>query len=179
MKSEHFSTFKRRALHAALASAAVLGSLGLVGNAYAISGDATAVVVQAIEIAQTRALNFGKFVASNGGTVTLTSVDATVVGGTSVRVLPSTAASGRFTVTGDGGATYALTADSGTTLTGPSASTMAVTGITPSVTTGGQLSGTSGSAGTEVVYVGATLTQGAANPSGTYSGTYSITVAYN
>ncbi|MDP3224158.1 MAG: DUF4402 domain-containing protein, partial [Rubrivivax sp.] len=60
-----------------------------------------------------------------------------------------------------------------------SASTMAVTGITPSVTTGGQLSGTSGSAGTEVVYVGATLTQGAANPSGTYSGTYSITVAYN
>lgn len=178
MKSERFSTFKRGALHAALASAAVLGGLGLVGNAHAISGDATATVVQAIDITQNRALNFGKFVASNGGTVTLTNVATTVVGGTSVRVSPSTAASGQFTVTGDGAATYTLTADASTTITDGN-TTMNVTAITPSVTTGGVLSGTSGSQGSQVVYVGATLTQGAANAAGTYSGTYSITVAYN
>lgn len=179
MKSVKFLAFNRRVLNAALASAVVLAGTGVVGNAYAITANATANVVQAITVAETRALNFGKFVASSGGTVVLTNVDITVPSGTSVRVNPSTATSGKFTVTGDGAATYTITVAATTTLTGTDTSTMAVSAITPSVTTGGVLSGTTGTAGTQVVYVGATLTQGAANGAGLYSGTYSVTVAYN
>ena len=181
MKSGKFSTFNRRALYAALASALALGGTDIVSSAYAITANATANVVQAISVAETRVLNFGKFVASSGGTVVLTNVDVTVPSGTSVRVNPSTAASGKFTVTGDGGASYTFTAASSTTLTGNDAgtTTMAVTGITPSVTTGGLLDGTTGSAGTQIVYVGATVTQGPANGAGTYSGTYAVTVDYN
>jgi hypothetical protein len=179
MKSGKFSTFNRRALHAALASAVALGGTGFGSSAYAITADASANVVQAVTVAQNRALNFGKFVAQNGGTVILSNAATTVVTGTSVKVSPSTAASGQFTVTGDGAATYTLTADASTTLTGTDSSTMAVTAITPSVTTGGVLSGSSGSAGTQIVYIGATVTQGASNGAGLYSGTYSVTVAYN
>jgi len=179
MKSGKFSTFNRRALYAALASALALGGTDIVSSAYAITANATANVVQAISVAETRVLNFGKFVASSGGTVVLTNVDVTVPSGTSVRVNPSTAASGKFTVTGDGGASYTFTAASSTTLTGTDTTTMAVTGITPSVTTGGLLDGTTGSAGTQIVYVGATVTQGASNGAGLYSGTYAVTVDYN
>lgn len=179
MKSVKLTTFKCRALKAALASAVVLGATGLVNSAYAITADATANVVQAITVTQNRALNFGKFVSVNGGTVVVSNAATTVVTGTSVRVNPSTAASGQFTVAGDGTATYTLTADSGTTLTGPSANTMTVTAITPTVTTGGVLGGSSGSEGTQLVYIGATVTQGTANVAGLYSGTYSVTVAYN
>jgi hypothetical protein len=179
MKSVKLTTFKCRALKAALASAVVLGATGLVDSAYAITADATANVVQAITVTQTRALNFGKFVQQNGGTVSLTAVDTTVLGGSSVRVNPSTAASGKFTVVGDGAATYTFTADSTATLTGTDTTTMAVSSITPSVTTGGTLSGSTGSQGTQLVYVGATVTQGTNNGPGLYSGTYSVTVAYN
>lgn len=181
MKSGKFSTFNRRVLNAALASVVVLGGTGLVSNAHAITANATANVVQAITVAETRALNFGKFVASSGGTVVLTNEDVTVPSGTSVRVSPSTAASGKFTVTGDGAATYTITVDATATLAHAvtTTSTMEVTAITPSVTTGGVLGGTTGSEGTQIVYVGATLTQGAANVSGLHSGTYSVTVAYN
>ena len=173
------SNFKQHTFKLALASAFALGGLGFGVNAYAITANATANVVQAITVAETRALNFGKFVAASGATVILTNVDTTVPSGTAVRVNPSTAASGKFTVTGDGAATYTITVDGTTTLTGTDSSTMAVTAITPSVTTNGVLNGTTGSAGTQLVYVGATVTQGAANGAGLYSGTYSVTVAYN
>lgn len=171
-----FSSLKRRTLSAAAAAAMLLGGVCVVGNAFAISADASATVVQAISVAQIRALNFGKFLAANGATVTLTAVDATVVGGTATRVNPSTAASGKLTVTGDGQATYTLSGATGTTLTGTDSTTMAVT---LAYSSSGTLGGTTGSAGTQDVFVGGTVTQAATNGPGLYQGTYSVTVAYN
>ena len=80
--------------------------------------------------------------------------------------------SGKFTVTGLAGSTYKLTVPESTTIAnGSNSMTIALTKSASS--TGNTLSG-----GTSTFYVGGTLSVGATQATGNYSGTYTVTVAY-
>jgi hypothetical protein len=61
-----------------------------------------------------------------------------------------------------------------------SASLKVSAGGTDAETTSGRLSGTTGTSGTQEIFIGGTLTVAAAQAAGTYtSGNITITVAYN
>lgn len=131
---------------------------------------ATAFIVQAITIANNQGLDFGE-AAQGTAAKTVATGDGTAA---------------NFTVTGEGGHAY--------TVTLPSSATMLRSGGTPGnaddeIAVGtfvsspsgaaGSLSGTPGTSGTQVVYVGATrallpLSQAV----GSYTTNFSITVAY-
>jgi len=133
------------------------------------SASATALIVRAITITSDRDLDFGE---AAQGTAAKT-------------VLPAAGTSARFSVGGEGGHAYNITL--------PGSATMLVAGGTPgnaddeisvgtftsSPATSSSLSGSTGSAGSETLTVGATR---AAIPEsqtpGVYSTTFSVTVAY-
>jgi uncharacterized protein DUF4402 len=79
-----------------------------------------------------------------------------------------------FTVSGQGSATYAITLPASATVTS-GANTMTVNGFTSNPAGTGTLSG----AGSQNLLVGATLNVGASQATGTYSGTFDVTVTYN
>lgn len=187
MKSGKFLAFNRRVLNAALASAVALGSVGVVGNAYAAvgTGVSTATVVPAITIsASQRDLAFGRFLIDatvGGGTVIMSSASTGVrtKTGTGLTLVAATPGnSGQFTVTGDGGATYSIAVAQTTALTS-GANTMNASTFTTTPSTPGTLSGTTGTSGTQIVYIGATLTVAASQAAGLYTGAYTVTVDYN
>jgi hypothetical protein len=130
-----------------------------------------------IGISPTQELAFGSMVAGSGGTVTVAvnPLGRSTTGG--VTVLPSgtwTAAS--FSVTGDALTTYSITlpANGVVQLTSGSNS-MAVNNFTSNPATSGDL----GVTGAQTVNVGATLNVGTNQPTGAYSGTFTVTVNYN
>lgn len=133
--------------------------------------------VASMTINNTRGLSFGSFVAGSGGTVTVSAGSERSATG-AVILLPSTSGqSAQFTVQGDPNATYTieLPADSTVVLTGPGAD-MALTNFTSQPSgAGGQLDLT----GSQVLSVGATLQVGGNQVSGSYSGSYNVTVNYN
>src|SRR5450830_1013645 len=182
MKSGKFATFSRRALHAALASALVLGGSGLAVNAYAATtnGTANATVVKPIAIAAVTALNFGSFSTSAAAqTVTIAaSGDTRSNNGTLLVNSVNAPTSASFSVTGDTTLTYAITlpstAQSISTGSGGGASDMAVTAFTSAPSATGALT-----AGAQTLTVGATVTTVADQVSGTYTGTFPVIVAYN
>ncbi|MDP2258029.1 MAG: DUF4402 domain-containing protein [Polaromonas sp.] len=125
----------------------------------------------------TQALAFGSFVAGSGGSVTVAvnPLGRSASGG--VFLVPSgiwSAAS--FSVTGDPSATYAITlpANGVVSLTSGS-NTMAVDSFTSNPALTGQLS----VGGSQTLMVGATLSVGSNQASGSYSGSFSVTVNYN
>jgi hypothetical protein len=138
---------------------------------------ATASWAAAIAISPTQELAFGSVVAGSGGAVTISvnPLGRSASGG--VTVLPSgtwTAAS--FRVTGDALTTYSITLppDGVVQLTSGSNS-MAVNNFTSNPA----LSGDLGASGAQTVNVGATLNVGINQPTGAYSGTFTVTVNYN
>lgn len=182
MKSGKFSTFKRRALYAALTSVVVLGVAGHGINAQAAtaSNSATATVVAPIAIAATATLRFGSFSTSAAGqTVT---IHQTTGVRTSSGALLATSTTGRatFNVTGEGALTYAITLpDNGVvTITtddgGSPNEIMAVSNFTSDPATTGTLT-----AGAQTLGVGATITTVASQVAGSYTGTFNVSVDYN
>ena len=162
------------------------------------TANATARIVSAISIASSRNLDFGSISpGASGGTVTVAATAASTRGLTGANLTATAGAvtSAIFTVTGDGGATYSITrvpaVGTPLVLTGPSTnmsallvvSTTANAGAetTPGPGTSGTLTNTTGTDGTNVIYVGGTLTVGAAQGAGVYNNTggISITVNYN
>lgn len=192
MKSEKFLTFKRNALHVALVSTFAMGSMAVVSNAYAAAASSTATSTVVAPIAITTSglavLSFGKF-GPTGASSTVIISNSGVRSGTAVLVGVGTTTAARFNVTGDANSTYAITHTALTVLTGISgaastgpqtmalAKTSDLTGA--NVTTGNVASGTLSGAGAERIYVGGTLTVGASQATGTYTGTVEVTVEYN
>jgi spore coat protein U-like protein len=139
------------------------------------SANASATIVTAISLSKTSDLNFGNVVASGStGTVVLTAGGArSVTGGASLGNTGSTAAAS-FTVSGQASATYSITLPSSTTITsGGNSMTVNTFSSSPSGT--GALSG----GGSQTLNVGATLQVGASQATGSYTGTFDVTVAYN
>ena len=177
--------FNRTALKAmAFASVLVLGGIG---NAQAADGTGTAnaTVVRPITIsASSPHLRFGSFSTSAAGqTVAIATNGArTVTGALGVGTTQNAFGAASFTVGGEGALTYAITLPTTTDITtgtGLAAETMAVSGFVSNPSGTGTLSGSAGAAGTQTLLVGATITTVASQVAGVYSGTFTVTVAYN
>ncbi len=189
MKSGKFTKFSRRALSAALASAVVVGGVGFGLNAYAAAATSTATstVIAPIGISAPVVLSFGKFAPGAGGSVTISNSGARTGTGVILSSTASTLTAARFDVTGEASTTYAITHSGVTALSGPTVATVVqtmalaktsdLTGA--NVTTGNAATGTLSTGGAESIYVGGTLTVGAAQAAGVYTGAVTVTVEYN
>ena len=171
----------------ALAIGALVMAGGVMAQTTATTNDATAnaTVISPITIANGLTLEFGKVVAG-AGTVTIAAADgartdsvpALTPGGQKGTVRAAT-----FNVTGDGVSTYAITLPSTDVTLSDGAgvpNTMTVntfkvagTGVDSLLNTGVL------AAGVATLNVGATLNVAALQAPGAYTGTYSVTVAYN
>jgi Domain of unknown function (DUF4402) len=161
----------------AVVLAAVLLSTASTVHAAQATSNATANVMTPISISNTAALRFGKFSALTGGTVVISTAGARSA--TGAVVLSSTDAGGAasFTVSGDANATYAITLAGSATLTHSvdNTKTMSLGTFTSDPSGTGTLSG----GGSQTLNVGGTLTVGNAQTTGSYSGTFDVSVEYN
>lgn len=147
------------------------GSLSTAALAATATGTANATVLTPMAIAATTALNFGTFSANaSGGTVVVTSGGARSQTGTVALSSGTPGTNATFTVTGTGASTFAITYPGSFNVTGP--------GTAMPVTVVGAATGTL-SGGSLVLPVGGTLTVGAAQLAGAYTGTYIMKVEYN
>lgn len=132
-------------------------------------------VAPVISIAELTGLRFGAvFTGPAPGTVVLDPAGARqATGGAGLSsLLPVGPAT--FTVTGSANATYAITLPTSVQLSSPDG-TLTVSSFTSSPSLTGLLSAT----GQQTLSVGGTLSVPANQPDGDYSGTFSVTVAYN
>jgi len=165
----------------ASAAALICASQAFAGQSATATASATATIIQPIAITKTAELVFGNLaVGATGGTVAISTADAVTISAGSTITQPAgnagSPAAASFNVTGESGFTYAITlpADGTVTLTDASSNTMAVNGFTSNPGATGTLT-----AGSQTLKVGATLTVGNAQAPGSYSGSFSVTVAYN
>lgn len=177
------ATFNRRALKAALASAVVLAGTGLVINAYAADGTGTAeaTVVTPIAIAASSPnLRFGSFSTNAAAqTVAIDTAGArTLTGALGVGTGQNAFGAASFAITGDSTLTYAITLPTTSTI-----STGDGVGVTKNMTVSSFVSNPSGTGaltgGAQTLLVGATITTVASQLVGAYTGTFTVTVAYN
>jgi hypothetical protein len=181
------NSFKKMSSRLLIAVGFLAGATGAMAQSTATgTGTATATVIRPITISDSSVdLAFGNVVPSGvAGTLALTAASPTVAtaggGITQPVATPGTRTAAVFTVGGEGGFTYAITLPSTPqTITGPAAATMTVTAFASSPITTGTLSNALGAAGTETLYVGGTLNVGVNQAAGAYTGTFSVTVAYN
>lgn len=146
---------------------------------FALAGALTAASVSwaaAIAISNTQALGFGKFVAGSGGTVTVSPAGGRSASGGVVLVPSGPGAAAQFIVSGDANVSYAISLPgNGVVVLTSSANSMAVNNFTSSPSS----TGTLGAGGSQTLSVGATLSVGSNQASGSYSGTFDVTVNYN
>lgn len=145
-----------------------------------INGQAYAEVIAALTAFENNQMSFGKFSPEiAGGQIVLTPEGARLVEG-SVILGGGIAQPGKFIITGQPDATYSIQLPTGPALLANSSNnTMIVDNWVSNPPAGngtGILAG-----GSETVSIGATLTIGSLddNPVGIYTGTYSLTFAYN
>ena len=180
--------FKSRTLKLALISAFAFGAATVGGISAAAEATATAsgTVIVPIAIAKTVDLSFGKFAPGAGGTITVSTSGDRTSSGVIMSAIGSSPTAAKFDVTGDADATYSI-AHSGTAVltntTGVGDETMTLTKFSDltagDATTGNVASGTLSAGGAQSIYVGGTLTVGAAQVPGVYTGTVIATVEYN
>ena len=145
-----------------------------------VSGQAFAEVIEALAANEDEPLNFGRFTpGSSGGAVVITPDGLRTVRGT---VMPAGGGQspGRFLVTGEPGASFTISLPDEETILvhQQSGNTMQVNGWISDPPPGDAANLSDGS---RVVSIGATLNIGnmAENPVGIYSGTFTLTFAYN
>ena len=145
------------------------------------SATATATVYKGTTLSKNADMNFGTIYSSSSlGTVTLPAAATPTLGFTGGASLASggTAAAAMFTMSGKKSAAYTITLPSASVdlLDAVSGAKMKLTAFTASIAT----TGTAPADGSDVpFYVGGTLDLLANQAEGVYSGTFSVTVAYN
>jgi hypothetical protein len=138
---------------------------------------ATAVIVSPITLTRTADMSFGNIIADvDGGTVVLVPAGTRTLNGLTSPSIPGTIANASFTVTGFGGATYAITLPASHTISNGTQN-MVVDTFTSTPDATGTLDG----AGSQILNIGATLNVGANQASGTYTHAagFTVTVNYN
>jgi hypothetical protein len=179
------TTFKQPRLTfklALMAAAAAVGAcVSAPGQAAQASANATGTVVAPIAIVSTADLVFGRFAPGTGGTVTISNSGVRSASG-AVLMSGGTPGAARFNITGEASSTYSITHSGSATLTSGAnsmilAKTSDLTGA--NVTTGNVTAGTLDAGGAQSLFVGGTLTVGAAQAPGVYTGTVIATVEYN
>ena len=176
---ERISVYRKLIVLAGCVSFVCAANVG-VSQAASAGASAGGTVVTPIAISKTQDLQFGKFIAGTGGTLTVAPGDAVnhVPASTGNVTTNATFANGSspasFTVTGDSGAAYSITLPSTATLTKPvTLETMTVgsivsdAGATPTIT-----------GGSVVVSVGGTVTVASGQVPGVYAGSFNVTVDY-
>lgn len=127
-------------------------------------------------ISNTSGLAFGKFVAGTGGSVTVSPAGVRSAGGGVVLVPSGAGAAAQFAVSGDANLSYVISLPGNGVVSLTSGSnSMAVNNFTSSP----NLAGTLGAGGTQALSVGATLSVGSNQASGSYAGAFDVTVNYN
>lgn len=145
------------------------------GNAQAATGTANASVITPLTLTESNTLEFGQLSSSATiGTVVIDNADGrTATGG--VTLEGGTFRSGGWTVAGEPSTAYSITLPSTDVTLTSGANNMTVNTFTDSKS---GASTTDGSGG-DTFKVGATLNVGLNQASGTYTGTYDVTVAYD
>lgn len=159
---------KKSLIKSLAVSTALILSLMSGANAATTQGDARVLIVSPLTVAQNQLLNFG-IVAPDASASSTVDQDGTVVGNASYI---SGAQKAIFDVTGYRSSAYSINVDSSVTMTSGNNNmnaTLAVVGGTSK-----NLSN-----GSDSFDVNGTLTVGAAQAAGTYTGTYNVTVSYN
>jgi len=161
------------------ALALVLAGFGMNVNAQVsatATSNATARIVSPITIVKDVDMSFGNIVSSlTAGTVVLAPSSAGSRTGSTGVTLPTvtgTVTASKFTVGGEAGLTYAISLPSSTTLSSGGDS-MTLDAFTTDLPTGGII-GTS-----NIFFVGATLNVKSGQATGSYTGTFSVSVNYN
>ncbi len=144
------------------------------------STSGTTKVLQAISIAKNSDLAFGTVVrpttSSNTITINNTTGARTLTGAGDAVLVTSTSGRATYTVTGEGAQTFSISVPASFNMTS-GANTITVTPSASAAT--GTLSGTIGSSGTATFGVGGSFTIANTQATGSYTGTFSATVAYN
>lgn len=166
---------KRSVFKLVLISAFVLAGAAITSDSYAANANsnATATVVTPIGITNSTGLDFGSFSTSaTGQTVTISALGARSSVGAIV-VPASTFNAASFNVTGSGVLTYAITLPASSTITNGT-DTFTVNAFTSNPSGTGALT-----AGAQTLAVGATVTTAGTLSTGTYNGTFNVSVDYN
>lgn len=149
--------------------------------ANSIAADATANVMVPIAVTKGADLVFGKFAATAGGTVTISTDGGRV--GSGVFFASGATSAARFDVKGEPGATYAITLTAANLSNGTPAQDMALSLISATTasaaTTGSVTGGTLDGGGDQQVFVGGALAVASNQAGGTYTGSVTAEVSYN
>lgn len=172
---EGITIIMRNTLRIAIVGAA-LGAVSFASAASAATSataNASAEVLSTLTLAANSALSFGQIAANTGGSVTV-NADSTVTSSGSL-VSTGTRAPAGFTVTGTPNANVVLTLPSSATLTRSGGTeTMSIAGFNSNPGGAFQL----GATGSSNFAVGGTLTVASGQVSGTYNGTFAVSVEY-
>jgi len=141
---------------------------------------AQAVVLAPLTLAETVALDFATVAGVTGATSTVQILPAGGVNVTGGAISSGSPVPATFTVTGDATATFTVSLPASTLLsTGGAEPDITVDAFTDSYGGTNGTPSTTGVAADSTFTVGATLNLADGQPSGTYTGTYSISVNYN
>jgi hypothetical protein len=151
----------------------------LAQGAFAATMNGTATIIQPIAITSSSTLAFGNILAdaTNAGTVVISPVTgaSTLTGVTRPGSAVGTISAASFTVTGASGLAYAVSfGESSVTLSDGGNNRMTMSSFTTSSANNFNLTG-----GSDTLKLGGTLAVGAAQAPANYSGSVSVTVAYN
>lgn len=161
-----------------------IGALAAAEPAYAQSATASAsssaTLLRPVALSATANLAFGRIVLPSSGTGSVSianSADTVSASGGAVALAGGSPSRAAFSVSGEGGQAISVSVPATVTMTGPSSSTMVVT-LSSSVASSTNLSGSLGAAGSATFYVGGSFAPTSTTTTGAYSGTFTVTVAY-
>lgn len=150
------------------------------GNDVTRTGTGRATVRRSLQVTKNSDLKFGRIVRPSTGSSTVTISPITglrTVTGTGVGLSDPAPSWAHYTVSGEGGQTLSINVAGSVSMTGPGTPlSVTLTSFRPSPQ---QLSGSANSTGTYEFWVGGNFSLSSTAASGTYSGIFNVTIAYN
>jgi len=148
-------------------------------NGASITATSTATIITPISIVKAVDMAFGNIaISATAGTVALppaSSPNRIPTGGVTLPAIAGTVTAALFDVTGAASTTYAITLPIIASQLSSGSDHMNIDAFLSDI----GLTGTLSVGGTQSFYVGSTIHVAAAQPAGTYSGTFDVTVNYN
>ncbi len=150
--------------------------------AQSATGDASVTIIRPATITANTDMVFGTIIrpATGNGTVVLSAAATTarsVTGGV-VALASTTPTAAKFTIVGEGGQSMSVSVPETFPLTPTSGLDLTVT-TSNNIGSGVTLSNALGSEGSFVLYVGGSLPVTDSTPTGTYTGSFTVTASYN